>query len=788
MNPPPVVRSRYRAALVAGVVTAVAGSLLALAPGAAEAAGRPDLRVTKATVDKTSVVEGAKVTVSHTVQNRGRRKAGASTSRVYLTTDVAGSLAERRTSRTNPRSALTDVRLVGQAAVKDLAPGAKRASTAIKFTVPAGIPAGDYQVLVCADDLGKVRESEEGNNCLAASTPLEITEAVGEDGDLSVQTFSETTEWPDDESSSLNYLKIFCKSTYPVKQYTLDAALKSARAFLEAKAPGGIADLKASGQADTPDAAQKTAAAALAGGSPGLALAALLEAHRLQPSRGTHLVNAAALATSVGLPNEAIAFLDAAIGRQFLRAPLGIPHEATAAVIRGQALVMTGRPDAAQKLFLGAKQLAPLLSEADAGLATVAACKGQDAIAKRYIRRSRVRSDVEVPKTPPTEDPVQPVPDIDITRGEAVPLRQLPIPETPSQTAKMREVYKGISDGFQAEIQANINRANQLEQHLRDTDDARTRAEIDRRDSIFVLLYRSHLDADVEAAQQALFDKIDKLTEIDEEFWGGGTGEVEYTYGRLLEDAHNACIGSNIPNCFEIEINRTCRPALNSAHIRWRTNIIQAQSLANHYFEIWSKLMTGYAANLIDEEAHALALNHIDGLERDVYALLVQQAFFWSHDVNLARDHCVDPVPAEVLNPPANEDVESPGACEAGLKALSLKATLGPTSLKVSCERIEQSFSKEIIPLLHVFVDVKFDFRTGNVSFWAGSKGGGKIGNVVDAGFKSGVYVKINQQGELVDTGWRVGPSVKVVGGNAEFSAFKDEIDLSFTSSLTPGY
>jgi hypothetical protein len=409
-------------------------------------------------------------------------------------------------------------------------------------------------------------------------------------------------------------------------------------------------------------------------------------------------------------------------------------------------------------------------------------------MAKRYIARSRVRPDAPVPPTPPTEDPVQPVPDIDITRGEAVPLRQLPIAETPAQAAKLRDVYWGIAQGFQAEIQANIDEANRLEKHLRDTDDARTRAEKDRRDSILVLLYRTHLEGDVENAQQALFRQINKLTELDEEFWGGGTGEVDYTYQTLADDAWAVCEGSDIPNCFEIEINKTCRPALNSAHIAWRTRILNAQDKANRYFEIWSKLMTGYAANLIDEEAHQLALNHIDGLERDVYALLVQQAQFWSHNVNLYKDHCVDPVPADVLNPPANVDVQSPGACEAGLKNLSLKASLGPTSLKVSCERIEQSFSAEIIPLLHVFVDVKFDFRTGNVSFWAGSKGGGKVGNVVDAGFKSGIYVKVNQQGELVDTGWRVGPSVKVVGGNAEFTAFKDEIDLSFTSSLTPGY
>lgn len=788
MNPRPD-RPRYRAALATGLVTAVAGSLLALAPTPAHAAGRADLRVTKATVDKTKVVEGGELTVTHTVQNRGGRKAGPTTTRVYLTTDVAASQAERGKSRTNPRSALTDLLLEGTAGVKAIGPGAKKGVAAAKFTVPAGIPAGDYRVLVCADDHGKVGESNEANNCTAATQAVEIEEAVGTDGDLSVQTFSETQIWPEDEDESLQFLKIFCNSTYPVKQHTLSSALTSVRNYLETNAPDGVADLKASGLAATPDLAQKTAAAALAGGSPGLALAALLEAHRLQPERGTHLVNAAALATSVGLPNEAIAFLDAAVGRQFLRAPLGIPHQATAGVIRGQALVMTGRNDAAQQLFARSKQLAPLLSEADAGLATVAACKGQDAVAKRYIRRSRIRSDEAVPPTPPTEDPVQPEPDIDITRGEAVPLRQLPIAETPAQAAEMRPVYYGIANGFQAEIQANIDEANRLEQHLRDTDEARTRAEIDRRDSIFVLLYRTHLEGDVESAQQALFDQINKLTEIEEEFWGGGTGEVEYTYGRLLGEAHDACAGAkDYDVCFDREINSSCRPALVSQHIRWRTEILEAQDRANQYFEIWSKLMTGYAANLIDEEAHQLALNHIDGLERDIYALLVQQAQFWSHNVNLARDHCVEPLPAEVLNPPADVDVESPGACEAGLKNLSYRASLGPTSLKVSCERIEQSFSAEIIPLLHVFVDVKFDFRTGNVSFWAGSKGGGKVGNVVDAGFKSGIYVKVNQQGELVDTGWRVGPSVKVVGGNAEFTAFKDEIDLSFTSSLTPGY
>jgi len=783
MNPP----TRSRAALAAGLVVALASTLLALAPAPAEAGGKPDLKVTRATVDKTTVVEGAKLTVTHVVQNRGSRKAGATATRVYLTTDAAASLAARRASRTNPRSAPTDLRLFGKAAVKAIVPGAKRSITAVKFTVPAGIPAGDYKVLVCADDYGTVAESEEANNCLAATNAVKITEAPGSD-DLRVQTFGDTYPWPDDEDDALSYVKIFCSSAYPVKRFTLAGAITSARKFLEQQAPGGLADLKDSGQASTPEKAQELAATALSAGSPGLALAALLEAHRLQPRRGTHLVNAAALATSVGLPNEAIAFLDASVGREFLRTPLGIPQEATAAVIRGQALVMTGRNDAAQKLFASAKQLAPLLSEADAGLATVAACKGQEALAKRYLRRSRQRSDEEVPKTPPTEDPVRPEPDIDITRGKAMPLRQLPIAETPAQGVVLNDVYKGIQDGFFGEIDAHNAEENALQQHLRDTDDARTRAEIDRRDSILSLVYLSHEEGEVESASAAYDQTLDDLTEMREAFFGGGTGEAPYTYNDLAEAAWAACEGSDDPDCWIKEMNSTCRPELTSAHIAYRTKLLQAQSLGEAYLTVWSKRMSGLAANLIDEEAHRLALISIEQSEMGIYAGIVQQAQAWTHYENLFQDECVNPLPAEILDPPPAEGAESPGNCDGALKAMNLRASLGPTTLKVSCERIEQGFSVNVLPLLDVFVDVKFDFRTGNVSMWAGSKGGGTVGGVVEAGFKSGIYVKVNQQGELVDTGWRVGPSVSVGAGAAEFGAYDNEIDLSFTSSLTPGY
>jgi hypothetical protein len=48
----------------------------------------------------------------------------------------------------------------------------------ISAKVPAGMPGGDYRVLVCADDTRRVREVKERNNCRAATGVLRIVPAV----------------------------------------------------------------------------------------------------------------------------------------------------------------------------------------------------------------------------------------------------------------------------------------------------------------------------------------------------------------------------------------------------------------------------------------------------------------------------------------------------------------------------------------------------------------------------------------------------------------------------------
>ena len=116
----------------------------------AQAAKKPDLTITKAAT--------AGTTVNFTVAAKGAN-AGKSTTGLVLSTDAKFDKADKT------------VATAAQKAIK-----AKKTATG-KLTAdacPNGLAAGRYTVLVCADVLGKVKESSETNNCKAAGTVTRV--------------------------------------------------------------------------------------------------------------------------------------------------------------------------------------------------------------------------------------------------------------------------------------------------------------------------------------------------------------------------------------------------------------------------------------------------------------------------------------------------------------------------------------------------------------------------------------------------------------------------------------
>jgi hypothetical protein len=147
--------TRARWIRVAGV--ALAG--LATTAPAAGAAKKPDLVVAAVSGVPPTLERGEDVRLSVTTQNRGKKKAGRSTTRLILSTDQ--------------RPSSGDLKPGSEASVKPLAPKA-RAVSRITLTGPGAASLGSYYVIACADDAKRVAESSERNNCRAAAPAFRL--------------------------------------------------------------------------------------------------------------------------------------------------------------------------------------------------------------------------------------------------------------------------------------------------------------------------------------------------------------------------------------------------------------------------------------------------------------------------------------------------------------------------------------------------------------------------------------------------------------------------------------
>jgi hypothetical protein len=120
---------------------ALAAAVLALAPAAAEAAPKPRPNLVVVSVSN----PGGPLTIETvTVANTGKRDAGASTARLFLSADR---------KRGGPDSKLPAV--VALPSIKV----AKRKAGSVLVAAPAGTKPGFYFVIACADSLRKVSES-----------------------------------------------------------------------------------------------------------------------------------------------------------------------------------------------------------------------------------------------------------------------------------------------------------------------------------------------------------------------------------------------------------------------------------------------------------------------------------------------------------------------------------------------------------------------------------------------------------------------------------------------------
>ncbi|MBA3403820.1 MAG: PQQ-dependent sugar dehydrogenase, partial [Gemmatimonadaceae bacterium] len=121
---------------------------------------RPDLVLSAVSSPGGYLAPGGTFTVSDTVINQGGYSSGVSTTRYYLSIDATKSAG--------------DLMLTGTRSVPALTSSGASAENAT-VTIPASTALATYYVVACADDLKKVIELQEGNNCRASGTQLAVS-------------------------------------------------------------------------------------------------------------------------------------------------------------------------------------------------------------------------------------------------------------------------------------------------------------------------------------------------------------------------------------------------------------------------------------------------------------------------------------------------------------------------------------------------------------------------------------------------------------------------------------
>jgi tetratricopeptide (TPR) repeat protein len=754
--------NRSIAFLVAAIAVVAGGSA-----NAAKSKGKlPNLVESKVSKPPASLAVGQSFEVKDTAHNAGDAKAGASDTRYYLTENAKQSQRNRVQSKTNPRTSPTDILLVGFRHVKRLGPSAA-SSGKTSVHVPGGTPAGRYYLLACADDRGVVRESKEGDNC-SVGGKTQVTPVSGPQGRL--EAFSDTKPPLDPQEAPVvtPLLQAFCAGPKKPEQMTLAKAVSTADAYLTKTAGAdAMAAFKASADYHSVPKLEGSAAGAMAAKSPGAALAALLRAHELEPHEASHLLNAAGAAAAIGLPNEALAFLDAAETLDLKkRLPMGISPEAASLATRGYALYQLGKYAEAETALKEALSISPVLSEeASTTLAAVKACRGKDPIPAYKTGRWR--------QNPP--------PPLDDSQGKVTEFRHFPFPALPVNAAANADFYKTLDDTESARSTAEVNKISQLQTQLNQVLASKNLATQERTQELLNLGYSvgqaddlKALDATLETKTHAANNAIDAL------FGQGGQ------YQQFISQAFDACVDDPDPDaCFAREMRSRCIPAAKLTHQEWLNDLNVAYGAAQQYMRIASKRISAIASHFKTDAAYQLLMQQVVEDDLVMYGLFAQSAMFWSGplagltDPNDGRPYCVETPEPEPVQDPGDVAPQGSNPCPPGLQSFSASLELGFATVEANCNELTVGVESE--GWIAGFAEVSFDFKEGSATIFAGAKGEVGLGPV-KGDFKSGLALKCDADGPQ-GLAWRVGPSYTVSAGPAHFGG-SDYEDITIVGSM----
>ncbi len=553
----------------------------------------------------------------------------------------------------------------------------------------------------------------------------------------------------------------------PIKSLSLGQAVSDAYAFLKRKAGGqALSQFDKSGDGTGSGIASSTALQGEVAGSPGLALASLLAAHRDQPTVPAYLVNASTVLTQVGRPNDALAFLNAAAKLKDSRpGPLGISDATVAKNDRAYALIALGHFGMAQPLLKQAIQVSPTLVEADDNLAEALNCQGKTSQAVRFLaaglRRDGYRGN-DIPNVQ-GEGSLQANPrDIfDLSAGTTMDMPNVKWPRSPVQAVGLHAKYQAIqTQGFdQAQGISNQMAAIHLPFNL----PAISR---DRVDSIHLAILTAFQEPKLARLYKKMLGLQTEAANMTQDFWG--VQVIKWT--QTIKD--------------EKQLKATCTSGTTRKHAAFLNLMHQLDMYTARLYQAYSHYATGLDANIYNPAFHDYANLEIDqALNVLYYSVVFGSLWNWANEEWIWRSICVG-----VPGTPSSKGgfpvptFKAAKACPDFVKGVSFKLKLKIVSFEVNCEKVKLEVATK--GLISAFGGVEINPGSGKVTVTAGPKAGGSAGPFTISA-KGGFYITVDKTG-ITDYGEKLSATVSANWGTLTAKIVEAKMDISLAGAFSP--
>ena len=524
-----------------------------------------------------------------------------------------------------------------------------------------------------------------------------------------------------------------------IKPITLAKALSDVQAQLDQYAtPQERAAFLNSGFAKNAADAASLIFGALGAGSAWGAIEAALRVQQLDPHDAGPLISLAGLVGPAGMPEDALAMLDAAAKLPAQSpAPMGIGIKAVADNNRGLALLLLGYPGMATGYFQKALQKAPELSEARLNLDAAQQCGallpgGSTSSKPPVIADPPFWRDDSAPDVTTDDEgnPVQVASSfLDLSQGKSwVPL-YMALPGSPLQAADMEGYYDNLQKQIEGEAVPNAQRETQLLSKVRDPNDQTTR----RRGAIWAALDTAQWQPELRPLWEAYDSQYNELdTAINIGTGEGNGGRLDPSRPRW--DALQKCQNSSDPDTCERSV---CTPETAELFAKWKPKMAQLDDADLRYESAFWKYAMAVAANIADPADHErMVLDATDMMlvRRDNDLGLVKLFFESSEWWGGAKEECdggAKPPPPDGTVP----GQESSEACPKVLNVLPPVEAKEIFGFKMTCEEVE--FTVKTPGFLGGALSVSF--TKGGATIFVGGYAGGygneaKVGAFVSLG------------------------------------------------------